>query len=273
MRAKYSLISTAGILISLFVLFVVQPLSPGGQGLLAALVFGMIGTADGQKLPAEDAPGGAIQAQIDAFTRSIVEHDVDAFAAIVSSEVLKRTAERGIGPSAFMEKQRTAILRTFRLTDGERPAFEVAEALLQGNVVRVILRFRGKELEKPLYFVREDGSLKLNFGLPGFSKAAPAGALFSSDKYTVQNDNIPGNQPFAISCYQGSNRTDATITVPASSTGYVSCENACGWFSGSIFRAAGVFDAPERKCDWNWWGADVYINQLDQGGWRCNDAC
>ncbi|MGZ8884585.1 MAG: hypothetical protein ACXW0U_06690 [Halobacteriota archaeon] len=244
--------------------------------LVSALVIGCAHTSHGH--PLEPSSGAApvavraaeVQVQIDAFTQSIVERDASALSEVVSSEVLARTAERGIDLPTFLEKQRMAIARTFSLADGERPVFEVAEVLSQGDAVRVTLRFRGEEIEKPFYFVREGGALKLNFGPPGFSKAVPEGALFGKEKYTVKNVNIYGNPSFALSCYQGNNVPAATVIVPAASTKKIRCEDDCGFWAGSKFWADP--DNP-RWCDWNWWGADAIINLLAPGGWRCNDYC
>jgi len=245
--------------------------------LVATLAIGRAAEpADTQEPSAEAAPAAVgaaeVQRQIDAFTQSIVERDVGALSVVVSSEVLARTAERGIDLLTFLEKQRTAIARTFSLAEGERPAFEVAEVLPQGDAVGVTLRFRGEKIEKPFYFVREGGALKLNFAPPGFTRAAPEGALFANSNYTVTNQNIIGNQPFALRCYQGNNVPDKTVIVPASSTKKIGCKDACGFWSGSIFSAADP-GSPSKKCDWNWWGADVLINLLVPGGWRCNDNC
>lgn len=212
-----------------------------------------------------------VQGRVDALTNAIFAGDAAALSAILSSEALDQSAARGWPLTDFLEKQRTAIGSTFGLGEGERPAFAVADVLAEGDAVRVTLRFRGETLAKPFYFVREQGVLKFNFGPPGFSKQAPAGALLGKSNYTVKNVNHSANQPFAIRCFQGNGVQDATLVVPAGSTRKVRCEDACGWYSGSIFQAAA--GDVTRKCDWNWWGADVIINLLDSGGWRCNDTC
>jgi hypothetical protein len=211
-----------------------------------------------------------LQSRIETYTRSIFDHDVRGFSGVVSSEVLAWVAKRGIDLPTFLEKEHNAIVRTFGLAVQERPIFEVAEALPMGDTVRVNLRFHGEELPKPFYFTRENGALKINIAPPGFSRAAPRGVLFGSHNYTVHNVNIIGNQPFTLQCYQGNN-VFKHITVAAQSTNKISCEDACGrWWSGTIFAD---FAGNSKHCDWNWWGDDVRINLLAQGGWECNDPC
>lgn len=213
-----------------------------------------------------------VQASIDAFSRAVAERDVTALSAVLSSEVQARAVERHIELPVFLEKQRAAIARTFSLPEGERAAFEVAEIAAEGDAARVTLRLRGEELKKPFYFVREGGALKLNIQPPGFSKAAPDGALFGKSNYTVHNVNIYGNPSFSLRCYQGKGRADAVVTVPANSTRKVSCEDACGYWSGTIFQDYAGY-GPQKKCDWNAWGDDVVINQLAPNGWQCADSC
>lgn len=241
-------------------------------------IAGSAAQSTSQGMPSAYGPTNArraeVQLRIDALMLSIAEHDVIAFSQVLSSEVLARTAERGIDLNTLLEKQGRAIARTFNLAEGERPEFEIGQILVEQNALRVTLRFRGKEVEKPFYFVNEDGVLKFNFGPAGFSKTPPQGALFGKSNYTVRNVNIPGNSTFAINCYQGKNLPDATVLVPASSTRKIQCQDACGWWAGSIFGARasdGTFKY--KKCDWNWWGADVVINLLAPGGWFCNDNC
>ena len=71
-----------------------------------------------------------------------------------------------------------------------------------------------------------------------------------------------------MTCYQG-----PTTVVPANSTRMMSCGDACGFWSGSLFANAGAYDGPQKACDWNAWGADVVINLLHSGGFYCADSC
>jgi hypothetical protein len=209
-----------------------------------------------------------LEAQVTVFTKAVFERDPVALSAVVSSEIHARLVERGMDLAAFIEKQRSAIASTFELADGERPAFEVAGVVPEGDAVRVTLRFRGEDLKKPFYFVREAGALKINIAPPGFAKAAPDGALFGRSSYQVHNANIYPNPPRTMKCYNGT--TDASVTVASQGTQRVTCTDNCGWWSGTAFRLG---DGRVKKCDWNSWGDDVVINLLDPDGWHCNDSC
>ena len=228
--------------------------------------------------PAEAVPEGAdreaVQATFDAFTRAILDGDENAFAAVVSEEVLTRSAHRNIKLSKLLSKQRKAIALTFGLKAGVRPRFEVDEILVQGDVARVTVRYRGEELKKPFYLVREGDRFKVNILPPGFSQEPPLEALFGSENYRVHNKNIYGNPAFTMRCYRGAGVADGVVSVPANSSRSISCRDACGWFAGSIFQDYYGYN-PAKKCDWNWWGDDVIIDNLYGGytGWYCNDNC
>lgn len=205
-----------------------------------------------------------LQQHIDTFTKAVFEHDVTALSDIVSSEIHARGTQRGMTIESFLERQKKAIVSTFELKDGEIPQFEVAEAVADGDATRVTLRFRGEDLKKPFYFVREEGALKLNIAPPGFAKAKPDGALFGKSNYQVHNVNIPGNQNAQISC------DGASLIIAPKATKSMTCVDHCGWWSGTAFQM-GYGNA--KYCDWNSWGDDVIINLLDVGGFHCNDGC
>ena len=210
-----------------------------------------------------------LQVQMDAFTTAIAARDVASLEAIVSNEVATRAVQRGIDLPAFLEKQRMAIMHTFNLGEGERAEIEVADVVSEGEAVRVTLRLHGEDLKKPFYFVLENGAYKLSIAPPGFSKTSPDGALFGKSNYTVHNVNINGNQSFALACYQGGSLPYKWTVYAANSTKKVSCEDHCGFWSGTTFATGAV----SRQCDWNAWGDDVVINLLAPGGWYCADSC
>lgn len=210
----------------------------------------------------------AFQREIDELGRALVERDTAALEGMVSSEVMSRSAERGIPMDTLLAKQRGALMRTFELEEGEIPTLDVIDVQEEGDAVRVTLAAQGVELEKPFYFVEEQGSYRLNIAPPGFSKAPPEGAQFGKSNYTIKNVNIPGNANFAMTCYQG-----PTTVVPPNSTRKMSCGDACGFWSGSLFANAEAYDGPQKACDWNAWGADVVINLLSSGGFYCADYC
>jgi len=202
-------------------------------------------------------------ARADAFTKAVFAHDVATLSGIVSSEIHARGEQRGIKIESFLERQQKAIVSTFDLKEGEVPAFEVAEAVAEGDATRVTLRFRGEDLKKPFYFVREGGALKLNIAPPGFAKAKPQGALFGRSNYRVDNVNIYGNASTSISC------DGASLLSAPKSTRSMTCVDHCGWWSGTSFQVG----ERVKYCDWNSWGNDVVINLLDSGGFHCNDGC
>jgi hypothetical protein len=249
------------------------------RGLACLAVAASLPACGGAAVEGDDGPGSDVasaepriedfQRDMDELSRALVERDVGAFEGMVSSEVMERGAERGIDPPTLLEKQRGALMRTFDLEEGAFPDLEVVDVEEQGDAVRVTLALEGQDLEKPFYFVREHGEYLLNIAPPGFSKAAPEGALFGKSNYTISNVNHPTSEPGALSCYQGGNPT----IVPAGSTRKVSCGDACGFWAGSIFANAQAYDGPQKYCDWNAWGADVIINFLSFGGFYCADYC
>lgn len=215
------------------------------------------------------APTAAdLQPTVDVIARAVFTRDVAAFDGSLSNEVHAQMSAKGYDAATFLDKQRGALQRTLRLAENDHTNLLVTGVETEGDAFRVTLRAQDKDLAKALYFVREDGAYKLNFGAPGFSKAPPEGALFGKDNYTIHNVNIYGNGPTTLECYQGGGQYKP-FTVAATKSMKVACENTCGWFSGSTFAGNGVV----RKCDWNWWGDDVIINLLDYGGWHCNDPC
>jgi hypothetical protein len=128
--------------------------------------------------PAPAAPSVApsdLQPQVDALARSIATHDVAAFDGLASKELAARVEERGAGSAAFLEKLGASLRVTFALGEGEVPAFEVADAVAEGEAVKVTLRLHGEELKKPFYFVREDGALKLNLAPRASTNRRPRG--------------------------------------------------------------------------------------------------
>jgi hypothetical protein len=240
--------------------------------LVGTLTVACAAPADEPAAPENAVSTAALQTEIDRFTDVLLRHDTKGLETMMSSELVARGAERHIGLDRFLEKQRAAMVSTFDLKEGERPSFVVKEATSEGDAVRVSLELRGEPLKKPFYFVRESGELKLNIAPPGFSKAAPDGTLFGRESYQVKNQNIYGNASATMTCYRKSGAA-GTVTVAAGARGTVTCDDTCGWWAGSTFQMSGSYGGPQRKCDWNSWGDDVYINLLDVGGWRCNDTC
>ena len=201
------------------------------------------------------------------YEHALVDSDRAALAGIVSREVVAHTLARGMDLGSFLDKQRSALQRTFALGDGQYPSLEVAEVTREGESLRAVLRRAGTLLPKPFYFVAEDGGYRLNLARPGFSTTPPDGALFGSDNYQVHNKNW-GGDPVGIMCAGGQ-----SVGLKAGETKSIRCTNTCGWFSGSTFARSPNANNVLKKCDWNWFGDDVIVSFWEFDGWTCADFC
>ena len=220
---------------------------------------------------------GALKAEarkkVDVYVHALIDRDVAALEKLVSKEVVDHTAARGMDLTQLLGKQRSALVNTLHVKEGELPQIDVVDAVEDGDAIRATLSFQGEELKKPFYLVREGGELKVNAAPPGFSKSPLDGSEFGSSNYTVRNDMIPGNQNFIVSCFQGKTSTGQfkpfrQVSVPPKTSLKVSCVDACGWWSGTIFSDGNR----SLYCDWNSWGADVILGVYG-GPWGCADYC
>lgn len=198
-----------------------------------------------------------IQELVNVYARSLVQRDVTSLRSIVSREILQRGDVVGMDLDGFLEKQRASMLRTFGLDESARPVFKVTNAVVDGTRIAVTLSLNGQELEKPTYFVIENGEMKLNVAEPGFSEK-----FRSESKYTIVNRGAPGK---LMIC------PNKTKYVDYYQTGTVYCKDQCGWWSGTPFKQEG--SNLVVYCDWNSWGADVIIDGFGMEGWHCNDVC
>jgi hypothetical protein len=242
---------------------------------LAACAVPAASESEGTAAPvaADPALASAVRAKVDAYEGALIDRDVAAVERLVSTEVVEHTAARGMDLAKFVEKQRNALVNTLQVKEGERPKIDVVAVAEEGDAVRATLAVAGEELKKPFYLVRENGELKVNAAPPGFSKSAPEGTEFGSSNYTVRNDMIYPNPNFIVGCYQGKTSTGQfkpfrQVSVPPKTSLKVSCVDACGWWSGTIFGDANF----TRYCDWNAWGPDVILGVYG-GPWVCADNC
>jgi len=196
------------------------------------------------------------------YVSSLVNRDEAALAAVVSDEILNRAAEYDGGLPAFLEKQRDSLISQYGDDPNLASHVSVGQAVLDGNVVTADIGIDEVAVIKPWYFtVADDGSLKLSVVPPGFSRPRPAGATASSN-YLVTT--VGGQVQFCATVRCSNPGHSVQVCYPGGPTqAYVSCNNTCGFFTGSTFDFAG-------KCDYNTWGTDVYT---DGSRTWCHDSC
>jgi hypothetical protein len=225
------------------------------------------GDMDGPSPPEDEPLAAGLQARFNSYAQALLERDVSTLDRVLSTEIKARAAEMGSDLGGLADKLKASMLKQFGTMppasmSGEQ--FTVASATVEAEAVRVMVAFQGRPLEKPFFFVREDGDYKLNVLRAGFSKPLPAGSAAARDTYLVTNQN-GGPYGQTMYCNGGS------VHVLGDSSGTVSCNNNCGWWHGSGF-SSGAYDA-WLNCDYNTWGTDVWINLVYVGGWDCNDYC
>jgi hypothetical protein len=226
------------------------------------------GTASSDSTETEELTA-ELQVKFNSYGRALLERDVAALEGLLSHEIKNRSTEMGSDLSGFADKMRSSMLKEFASMPSAEAfgeEFRVSEVSKEGDAVRVRVEFQGKLLEKPFFFVFEDGEYKLNVRRAGFSTPLPEGSAGSRDNYLIV-DTAPYSQGVygnTMWCNGG------TVYVPQAGSAYVSCNNTCGyWFAGSTF----ALSLGERNCDYNTWGADVYISAGAPGGFYCNDPC
>jgi hypothetical protein len=207
--------------------------------------------------------------QLNAYAHALIERDALTLDALLSSEVKKRLASYEGGVERFMEKQRTTLLQAFPEleTAGAVGAFEVTKVAAQEGVASATLAYQGTELPRPFHFVREGDRYLLNVARPGFSSPLGKGAL-ANDTYLISASY--DSEPATITCsYGGQVNVSPAQYIGTYNKYYVSCPNACGFWSGANFRSSGQWQGA-ANCDYNTWGTDVWVGWF---GAHCNDAC
>jgi hypothetical protein len=208
--------------------------------------------------------------RINLYAETLYGKDPAPLQRLLSSEVLDHMKEAGLDLAGYHAKQRASMLRTFEAElakNGPSGQFSAAAVDAEGDAVRVTLAMGGQKLEKPFYFVYENGDYKLNVLRPGFSKQAPEEAALATDTYSIWCGRPSENPSCSLAC-AASKTTNHFYTVPNQHHTNVSCYNTCGFWHGSTFTN-------NLKCDYNTWGTDVYVTQTKgfNVSYECNDGC
>jgi hypothetical protein len=233
---------------------------------LAAALFGCsqpVETADlAVAAPTAEVSTAPLAARFNAFANAVHAGDPTALRATLAEEMLSAAEADGI--ERYLALQKDLMNQTFGVLDnGPAGGFTVQSAEVEGDAVRATVAFRGKTMEKEIFFVREGEAYKLNLLRPGFTRVAPDSAAMGYDTYTVRNTS-PYNSLMKCSADNGMK----PFTAPANGTTKVSCRNTCHWYRwGSWFEDAG---GRRLRCTWNTFGSDVNIYP---GRWECKAFC
>jgi hypothetical protein len=203
-----------------------------------------------------------LEGKFNAYAQALIDGDYELLNNVISSEIQDRLVEKGADIAAFAQKMKASMLKQFSdMSDATSMgyAFTVTDIQEAGGGLRVEVARNGEALAKPFYFVNEGGEYKLNLLRPGFTKTQPDGSGAGKDTYRVKNLNE------GVGWVNCSGATSKTVNMFAETT--ISCDNKCGWWSGSRFTPGGIY------CDWNSWGVDVYLDNSTQVGAFCNDPC
>ena len=205
---------------------------------------------------------------VNRYTAALFARDTAAIESIVSTEIQERIKTYGGGTERFIEKQRGAMLATFRgmNENGLGGGFQVTRVERQEGSALVRLSRDGVALLRPFHFVLEGDQYKLNVHRAGFSKPLAPGAAADND-FVVENHSR--NITVGAACEGG-----GEVSVGPGGSGTVSCPNACGFFEGADFNGTGWFG--HHLCDYNTFGPDViYEFNAPSGafGMHCFDRC
>jgi hypothetical protein len=222
---------------------------------------------------ASEALADELEGKVNSYARALLDRDLDALQGLMSTEVLGQLDAKAMDIGAFADKMSNAMLKTFDSMSTDSSAelgFSVQSARIEGNAVRIELSRQGKLLEKPFYFVEEQGEYKLNLVSPGFSQPLPEGAAGSWNNYIVRNSGTLDHEAY---CTTGTWRWIA----PFGGEETMSCTDKCGavFSGGRFFANQGQPNENYSLCDYNTWGVDAFYRQNAQGVFYvdCNDVC
>ncbi|HYO69928.1 MAG TPA: hypothetical protein VEU33_28015 [Archangium sp.] len=189
-------------------------------------------------------------AQLTVFARALQDGHAETVKGVISQQLVSRIAYRGSAATfeenleAFVSREQTKLARevgnVYALHDG----FTVTAVDVEGDVAAASIAVDGRQLPKPFYFVREQGSYKLNIIRPlGITEQG------GYTTYDVKNeDNV--TRTFACS-------NSGSSSIAAFGTRSASCYNSCPtYFDGTWFT---VGSSGRTDCDYNTWGWDLFI--------------
>ena len=138
-----------------------------------------------EQVPAE------LQDQLTAYVNALVDRDLGALQATVSSQVLAHARAHGLTAAAFLEQQRAALVHG--RCAGERPVLAIGEITRRGAGLRASVYLEEQELPRALIFVKERGAFRLSAGPPD----SPAGRCDQADELILDLLEAPRPQPTA----------------------------------------------------------------------------
>jgi hypothetical protein len=227
--------------------------------------------------PDRIAPGDQVdheefESAINRYAGAISSGDERALEDLLSSEVLTRMGSFEGGMKRFISKQKLAMLRTLGMQrfEASKHRFEVSEIQRQGAVATMAVHLNGEPLGKRWAFVQENGRWTLNLANPGFSRGLPP-EVGGNDWYLIEMraDTIDEG---AVCCQFAVDGRYNCGPVKPGTTGYMSCLNMCGFFTGGLFSTEGTHLRwrGSNHCDYNTWGSDVITTGAEAS---CNDPC
>ncbi len=224
-----------------------------------------------------------LQSELDDYVQSLLARDVSRLDRIISAEVRVRAQQMNSDVAGFADKMAMSLRHELERHNIDPESditgyFMVGTVVDEGSALRVEILRNGESTGKPFYFVREAGELKLNIKRPGFTNPLPEGAEASRDNYRWKSDvewrpvfSCKGTDPFRIKAATWRDHCipvgDYGLDCIDSAYTTKKCSSSCGWWTGTTIKQG----TTTKKCDWNTWGDDVYVNWNDT--WHCNDLC
>ncbi|WNG35923.1 hypothetical protein F0U60_21160 [Archangium minus] len=212
------------------------------------------------------------QATLVRFTNALVKQDRETVLSLLSSEWLEKferaeaTGEMTDALGTFIKRERSKLIKSVGEHDSFANGLRATRVESTGNadVLAVSFQYEGKEIPRPIYFVREKGELRVNLVQPT-SGGVQAQATAGNSNYKVQNHS---NENDTASCraYQGTNTVIINGYLAPNETIYMSCRNTtCDvfWDAGVFYYTESIGNNLYRRtkytCDYNTWGTDFHV--------------
>ncbi len=203
------------------------------------------------------------------YVRALSERDSKLVSKLIANDLRARINKRGKylkfegKLKEFMEHERKNMVKAFVELGIKETTPVVSLSRLQktpdSKFIYVWFAVGGHDLPKPFTFVREADGYKINL--------IPESITTGTSRYRVRNDyfqaawfTCTGMEPTYKQLENGQE------TKPV-------CKSTCGaFFDGSTFKTK---KGLAHKCDYNWWGIDVYIRGDSHGLPQtfCHDQC